>query len=119
MITITTGQELLSELKGHFTLVETGTDWPNLSDQRQAVRYEMQSGRVPVEISSRYGLTSRGLLADVSLIGARIIADYVPSSGEIVRLAFEIARDRFVLDGEVCHMGVEGSIRYFGVRFTE
>jgi hypothetical protein len=72
-----------------------------------------------VEVSSRFGLTSRGLLADVSSIGARVIADYVPTRGEILRLAFDVNRDRYVLDGEVCHMGVEGAIRYFGIRFTE
>jgi hypothetical protein len=119
MITLSTGRGMLGELMSRFTLVETGSGWPDLSDRREEVRYELQSGKVPVEISSRYGLTARGLLADVSPSGARIITDYVPARGEVVRLAFEVGPDKHVLDGEVRHAGVEGSIRFFGVRFTE
>lgn len=119
MLTISTGQELLAELNRHFSLVETGTDFLDQPERRQTTRYELRAGKVPVEISSRYGLTSRGLLADVSLCGARVITDYVPCPGEVVRLAFEVGPDSHVLDGEVRHMGVEGSIRYFGVQFTE
>lgn len=119
MVTIVTGQELLNELRRHLALVATGNDWPDLSDLRQQTRYELESGRVAVEISSRFGLTARGLLADISQTGARIITDYVPTCGEVLRLAFEVGPDRHVLDGEVRHMGVEGSIRFFGVRFVE
>ncbi len=119
MLTITTGSDLLAELKRHFKLVDTGQDWPGPSEQRKENRYELQSGKVPVEVSSRFGLTSRGLLADVSSNGARVITDYVPCCGEVLRLAFDVSQDRFVLDGEVCHIGVEGAIRYFGVQFTE
>lgn len=119
MVTMATGQELVNELRRHFVLVETGNDWPDLSELRQQARYELESGRVPVEVSSRFGLTARGLLADVSETGARIITDYVPTCGEVLRLAFEVGRDRYVLDGEVRHTGIEGSIRFFGVRFVE
>jgi hypothetical protein len=119
MVTITTGRELVGELENHFRLVETGTDWPEFAEQRSEARYELESGKVPVEVSSRYGLTAQGLLADISLSGARIITDYVPCRGEVVRLAFDVRGKRLVLDGEVRHNGVDGSIRFFGVRFVE
>jgi hypothetical protein len=119
MVTIATGQELLSELRRHYKLVETGGDWPDFCDQRQQRRYELESGTVPVEVSSRFGLTARGLLADISISGARVITDYVPGCGEILRLAFEVNSALYVLDAEVRHVGVEGSIRYVGVRFVE
>ncbi len=110
---------MIGELRSHFTLVATGTDWPELSNRRGSQRYELQSGKVLVQVSTRYGLTARGLLADISLNGARIITDYVPYCGEVVRLAFEVDGDGFVLDGEVRHTGMEGSIRFFGVRFAD
>lgn len=119
MITVSTARGLLGQLKSHFTLVETGSGWPDLSDRREEARYELQSGKVPVEVSSRYGLTARGLLADVSPSGARIITDYVPAGGEVLRLAFDVGGQKHVLDGEVRHTGVEGSVRFFGVRFIE
>lgn len=119
MLTTTTGQELLGELRKYFTLVATGTDWPQLTERRASRRYELRSGKVLVQVSTRYGLTARGLLADISEDGARIITDYVPCCGEVVRLAFEVGDDGFVLDGQVRHVGVEGSIRFFGVRFME
>ncbi len=119
MITVTTGRDLLGQLSNRFTLVETGSDYPELSDQRGEARYELQSGRVPVEVSTRYGLSARGLLADISRAGARIITDYVPRLGEVLRLTFEVGGQWYVLDGEVRHTGVDGSVRFFGVRFTE
>jgi len=37
----------------------------------------------------------------------------------VVRLAFDVRGQLRVLDGEVRHCGVEGSIRFFGVQFVE
>ncbi|MGQ9650185.1 MAG: PilZ domain-containing protein [Phycisphaerae bacterium] len=119
MATIVTGEELLAELRRHFKLVETGNDWPPSRDRRQHTRYELESGSVPVEVCSRFGLTARGLLADVTVGGARVITDYVPAIGETLSLSFNINNGFCVLDAEVRHVGVEGSIRYIGVRFVQ
>jgi hypothetical protein len=118
MVGATSGQDLLSELARRFSLVESGTDCSQEADHREQPRYELRSATVRVSIDSRYGLSAGGLLADVSTVGARIITDFVPCVGEIVRLAFEMGEGRVVLDGEVRHVGVEDSVRYFGVRFA-
>ncbi|HPD30228.1 MAG TPA: PilZ domain-containing protein [Phycisphaerae bacterium] len=119
MVTIATGEELLAELRRHFRLVEIGNDWPGSCNRRRHTRYELESGSVPVEVCSRFGLTARGLLADIVVGGARVITDYVPAIGEILSLSFNVNNNFYVLDAEVRHVGVEGSIRYVGVRFVE
>lgn len=116
---LSSGQGLLAELGRSFTLVETTPSDAEQAERRQLARYELQAGSVDVTVFHPDDSSSQALLTDVSAQGARVVADRLPSGGQIVHLVFDLGDRQMTLRCEVVRIGNDGAIRYFSVRFMD
>lgn len=106
----------IEELSRIVPLVEIPTaDQPEIDDRR-ARRFE-PAGPIEVILTHADGREQVGLLADISAVGARIIADESPRDGSIIELSLPLGStlyhigEGFVLHTEASDLGC------FGVNF--
>lgn len=120
MIVALAGSALIKELRRHFELIETR--YPpeiNPRDRRKIKRLEPISDPIEFDLVHADGRRQTALLADISVRGARIVADDVPAPGEIVELLFPTGETTLAAEAEVVHTGHEEDEieAFFGVRF--
>ena len=114
-----TGAKLVSELARHFSLVECHYEDAEDSDRRQVTRYEPDSEPIELQVTYPDGAELLALLTDLSSLGARMVADYMPECGQVIGLCFHLGEQHVVISGEVRHISNDETIRHFGVNFIE
>ena len=114
-----TGAKLVSELARHFPLIECQFEDLKDHDHRLATRYEPDSEPIEVHLTYPDGAELLALLTDLSDLGVRLVADYMPECGQVIGLCFQLGEQNYCISGEVKHISSDETIRHFGINFIE
>lgn len=86
-------------------------------DRRRTPRFEPSAGPYEVLVHRHGDRAIRALLGDISITGARLVADERPRIGERLEVVIAIGRCLHVYTADVLYVGDCGEMPEIGVRF--